>query len=422
MNLFEPEADVSRQIRLSEQMRPRKLYEVIGQEHLIGEGKPLTLLSKAKWPANVILWGPPGVGKTTIARLLYPNRKMVQLSAVLDGIGELKRALAECEAAQETTLFFIDEIHRWNKSQQDSLLPHLENGRIVLIGATTENPSFSLIAPLLSRSKVFVLNALKENELQTILERALLRLEGEYYVTPEALRFLVNDAGGDARRALLSLELACSLGRRVDVPMLETVLSKKQMHHDRSGESHYDLISAFIKSMRGSDPDAAVYYLARMLEAGEDPKFLCRRMIIFASEDVGLGDPRALPLAIAAAEAFDRIGAAEGWIPLSQAVIYLALAPKSNSTYLAYKKAKEVIATTAALPVPLHLRNARAGLLKELGYAKGYQYAHDSNEGQIIHSHLPEEISRQVFYEPKNRGFESAIFDRKKNSSKANKV
>jgi len=395
---------------LAERMRPRTLDEVAGQEHLLAEGKPLRLL--ASQIPSLILWGPPGVGKTTLARLLAGKRKFFSLSAVLDGVSDLRK-LIDRMSVHEGAVLFIDEIHRWNKAQQDSLLPYLESGAFVLIGATTENPSFSLIAPLLSRAKVFVLKPLGEAQIRGILENALKDRErglGQNFVTvdSEAMDWIVADASGDARKALHTLEMAALMNHQISLETVKGVF-QKTLRYDRTGDQHHDLISAFIKSMRGSDPDATLYYLARMYEAGEDPKFLARRMIIFASEDVGMADPRALPLAVSAAEAFDRVGVAEGWIPLSQCAVYLALAPKSNSSYAGYKKAKEIVERTGDLPVPLHLRNAPTGLMKKLGYGKGYQYAHDQS---VTHSHLPEEI-RERFYQPSKNGFEHLLFKKK---------
>ena len=401
---------------LAERMRPRSLDEVVGQEHLIGEGKPLSVL--ANNPPSLIFWGPPGVGKTTLAKLLTGDHLFHQISAVLDGVSELRKVIDSLKHETRRAVLFVDEIHRWNKAQQDSLLPYLENGTFTLIGATTENPSFSLIAPLLSRAKVFTLKSLGPAQIKSILQRALTDRERGLAarfirVDDDAMDFLADDAQGDARKALHTLEIAAGLNHHITLETLKQVLQKKVLRYDKTGEQHYDIISAFIKSMRGSDADAAVYYLARMYEAGEDPRFLARRMVIFAAEDVGLGDPRALQVAVAAAEAFDRVGAAEGWIPLSEAAIYLALAPKSNASYMAYKRAKAAVEAHGDLPVPLHLRNAPTKLMKDLGYGSGYEYAHDQEEGKPTHAHLPEEIVKEKFYIPGKRGFEKLLFEKK---------
>jgi len=404
------------EVPLAERMRPRTLEEVVGQNHLIGSGKPLT--NFASNPPSIIFWGPPGVGKTTLAKLLSGERPFYQISAVLDGVGELRKVIDSLRQESRRAVLFVDEIHRWNKAQQDSLLPYLENGTFTLIGATTENPSFSLIAPLLSRAKVFTLKSLGKEDLKNLLEKAASDKErglGAKFVRvdEDALNFLVEDAGGDARKALNTLEIAADLNHHVTLDTLKAVLQKKVLRYDKAGEQHYDIISAFIKSMRGSDVDAAVYYLARMYEAGEDPRFLARRMVIFAAEDIGMADPRALQVAVAAAEAFDRVGIAEGWIPLSEAACYLALAPKSNASYMAYKRAKEAVEKYGDLPVPLHLRNAPTDLMKELGYGQGYEYAHDADNAKPLHAHLPDEIVKERFYVPGMRGFEKLLFEKK---------
>lgn len=418
MDLFSSQPSKKKQeVPLAERMRPRSLEEVMGQDHLIGEGKPLTKF--ALNPPSLIFWGPPGVGKTTIAKLLAGDRPFHQISAVLDGVGELRKVIDVLKYETKRAILFVDEIHRWNKSQQDSLLPYIENGTFTLIGATTENPSFSLIAPLLSRCKVLTLKSLPNDKLRALLKRALEDRErglGALFVRADedALEFLVEDASGDARKALNTLEIAAELDHHITLETLKSVLQKRVLRYDKAGEQHYDIISAFIKSMRGSDPDAAVYYLARMYEAGEDPRFLARRMVIFAAEDIGLADPRALQVAVAAADAFERVGQAEGWIPLSEAACYLALAPKSNASYMAYKRAKEIVEKHGDLPVPLHLRNSATKLMKELGYGEGYEYAHDQKNAQVSHHHLPEEIVGEKFYIPGKRGFEKLIFEKKK--------
>jgi putative ATPase len=336
----------------------------------------------------------------------------------LDGVGELRKVIEQLKHESRRAVLFVDEIHRWNKAQQDSLLPYLENGTFTLIGATTENPSFSLIAPLLSRAKVYTLKSLAKESLRSLLQRALEDKErglGAKFVRvdEDAMEFLLEDASGDARKALNTIEIASEIHHQVTMEVLKGVLQKRVLRYDKTGEQHYDIISAFIKSMRGSDVDAAVYYLARMYEAGEDPRFLARRMVIFASEDIGLADPRALQVAVAAAEAFDRVGQAEGWIPLSEAACYLALAPKSNASYMAYKRAKEAVEAHGDLPVPMHLRNAPTKLMQELGYGDGYEYAHDAEGAKVSHKHLPEEIVGERFYIPGKRGFEKMLFEKK---------
>ncbi len=396
---------------LAERMRPRVLEEVQGQPHLIGPNKPLSQLSKSL--PSLILWGPPGCGKTTIARLLAGDKP--QLSAVLSGVNELRKLVDQAQANEEQTVIFIDEIHRWNKAQQDALLPYVEDGTIILIGATTENPSFTLINPLMSRCKLFVLNALSDSAIKSILRRAWIDKEhglGSYRCTIEegAWDVLVSIASGDARRGLGALEIVAEINTNITVDSLNEIFSKKTIYYDRKGDQHYDCISAFIKSMRGSDPDASIYYLARMYEAGEDPQFLARRMIIFASEDVGNADPRALQVAVSGAEAFHRVGAPEGWIPLSQVAIYLATAPKSNASYMAYKKAK--IDVELKGNIPFHLRNAPTKMMKDLGYGKGYVYAHNEVDGRVEHHHLPKELEGSVYYIPTDRGYEKRIKER----------
>ncbi len=418
MDLFTEQAKAAKkkEAPLAERMRPRSLREVIGQEHLIGEGKPLTKL--AENPPSLIFWGPPGVGKTTIARLLAGDRPFHQISAVLDGVQELRRVVEELRHETRRAVLFVDEIHRWNKAQQDSLLPYLEDGTVTLIGATTENPSFSLIAPLLSRAKVFVLQALGPSHIAEILKRALQDREqglgGKFpRVDDDAFEFLISQSSGDGRRALNMLELATQLSPHVTMAVIKEIFEKRTLTYGKSGDQHYNTISAFIKSMRGSDPDAAVYYLARMYESGEDPRFLARRMVIFASEDIGMADPRALQVAVAAAEAFDRVGVAEGWIPLSQAAVYLATAPKSNSSYMAYKAAKADLELHGELPVPMHLRNAPTKLMEKLGFGEGYEYAHNQKDAKVNHAHLPAELAGKVYYRAGTRGFEALLKNKK---------
>ncbi len=409
-NLFEhaAEEDKKRQAPLAERLRPESLGKIVGQQKLLGPDGPLrVLIEKDKIP-SILFWGPPGSGKTTIARVIAHHTKsqFKALSAVLSGVKELREVVEQAKQDfnfnRKRTIVFIDEIHRFNKAQQDALLPHIEAGTITLIGATTENPSFEVIGPLLSRTRVFVLEPLAAEDLQKLLKRG----EKELGVGLEsaAENFLLDFSSGDARRLLNTLEIAAQLtkkNQKIDLKILEQASQHKTLLYDKGGEEHYNLISAFIKSMRASDPDAAVYYLARMYEAGEDPLFLARRMVIFASEDVGLGDPQALTVAISAMQAYDFIGRAEGWIPLAHAAIYLALAPKNNSTYIAYSQAKEEIGKSGTLPVPLHLRNAPTKLMKELGYSKGYKYAHDDLKGSEEMECLPEKLRGKKFFEPK---------------------
>jgi putative ATPase len=400
-------------VPLPERMRPRHVDEVLGQDHLLAPGKPLRQLLQN--PQSMIFWGPPGVGKTTLARLVAGERPFRQMSAVLAGVQELRKLVEETRYRSEQPVLFIDEIHRWNKAQQDSLLPYVEDGSIILIGATTENPSFSIISPLLSRSRVFVLQTLKPADIEGLLRKALSDPErglGDkgLAIDDDALALIVEMSGGDARRALNMLETAASLATHITLTVVNESFSRRTLRYDKAGEQHYDIISAFIKSMRGSDVDASIYYLARMVEAGEDPKFICRRMMIFATEDIGMADPRALQVTVSAAEAYDRIGQAEGWIPLSFAATYLATAPKSNASYAAYKAAKIDIEATGDLPVPMHLRNAPTEFMKDLGYGKGYQYAHDQSDAQVQHAHLPEELVGKKYYRSSGRGFEKLLW------------
>lgn len=390
---------------LAEQLRPKTFDDFQGQKHLLGKGGPLTqLLQKNKLP-SLIFWGPPGSGKTTLAQLISKQLKanFHSISAVLSGIQELKNIIQTIEK-QRGDLFemdhilFIDEIHRWNKAQQDALLPYVEKGTITLIGATTENPSFEITHPLLSRCKVYVLNLLSTEELNSIIQRGLSILNAS--ISEEGLNFLLETSDGDARRAINTLEIAASLveNSSIDLKIVEQALQKRTLLYDKKGEEHYNVISAFIKSMRGSDADAAIYYLARMYEAGEDPRFIARRMVIFASEDISNADPQALSIAVSAFQAFEIVGQAEGWIPLAQAATYLAKAPKSNASYMAYKKAKADVETHGPLPTPLHLRNAPTKLMKELKYGEGYIYAHDDPKGVRNQQHLPDKIKERSYF------------------------
>jgi putative ATPase len=416
---------------LAERMRPRTFDELVGQEELLAPGRPLREAIERDLLQSIILWGPPGTGKTTLARMIadLTKARFVSFSAVLSGIKEIKDVMAEAERARRAgrgrTIVFIDEIHRFNKAQQDAFLPRIEAGDIVLIGATTENPSFEVNAALLSRSKVFVLRALSSGEIGRIVRRALadpVRGLGHAAVTvdDEALDAIAAYANGDARIALNLLELAVSAvpegvaepgaaGHRVDLALLQQLVQRRALLYDKGGEEHYNIISALHKSMRNSDPDAAAYWLARMVEAGEDPLYIARRLVRFASEDVGNADPQALLVAVAAKDAVHFIGMPEGNTALAQAVIYLSTAPKSNAVYEAYGQAAEDAHRDAAEPVPLHLRNAPTRLMKELEYGKGYKYAHAETDGVAAMDCLPPALQGRHYYHPTERGFEKEI-------------
>ena len=413
---------------LAERIRPRTFDEFVGQEELLAPGKPLREAIERDLLQSIILWGPPGTGKTTLARIIADTTKarFVAFSAVLSGIKEIRDVMSEAErlrrATGRRTIVFIDEIHRFNKAQQDAFLPRVEAGDIVLIGATTENPSFEVNAALLSRSKVFVLRGLTTDEVAAILRRALADSERGLGATPieiddDSVRAIAQYANGDARVALNLLELsvasapvsAGSAMRRIDVARIQEAIQRRALLYDKSGEEHYNLISALHKSMRNSDPDAAVYWLARMLEAGEDPLYIARRLVRFASEDVGNADPQALTVAVAAKDAVHFIGMPEGNTALAQAALYLATAPKSNAVYEAYSMAAEDAHRDVAQPVPLHLRNAPTKLMKELEYGKGYQYAHDEADAIADMSCLPSALADRKYYAPKDRGFEKEI-------------
>jgi putative ATPase len=411
---------------LAERMRPRTFDEFVGQDDLLAPGKPLREAIDRDLLQSIILWGPPGTGKTTLARIIADTTKarFVSFSAVLAGIKEIREVMTEAERIRRTTgrrtIVFIDEIHRFNKAQQDAFLPRVEAGDIVLIGATTENPSFEVNAALLSRSKVFVLRGLTVDEVTGILARALHDTErglGREAVTVDeaALQAIALYANGDARSALNLLELSVAAapvvdgGRRVDKARVGQAIQRRALVYDKSGEEHYNIISALHKSMRNSDPDASVYWLARMIEAGEDPLYIARRLVRFASEDIGNADPQALTVAVAAKDAVHFIGMPEGNTALAQATIYLATAPKSNAVYEAYSRAAEDAHNDVAAPVPLHLRNAPTKLMKDLEYGKGYRYAHNEADAIADMSCLPAELAGKKYYDPKERGFEKEI-------------
>jgi len=414
---------------LAERMRPRTLAEFIGQEHLLGPGKLLRGVAGAGKLRSLILWGPPGSGKTTLAQILANSAgaACVHFSAVTSGVKDLKKVIQEAEQLQrlgKPTVLFVDEIHHFNKAQQDNFLPHVERGTLILIGATTENPSFEVISPLLSRCQVLVLNTLSAENMAVIVDRALGDRERGLGKLALALavdgrEFLLQQAQGDCRVALNALESAATLAQSnqekiISLVHLQEALQKKLLRYDKAGEEHYNVISAFIKSMRGSDADAALYWMMRMIEAGEEPLFIARRMVIFAAEDIGNADPRALQVAIAAKDAVHFVGLPEGRIPLAQAVTYLATAPKSNASYQAMLAAAKDVEEHGALAVPLHLRNAPTGLMKNLGYGKNYKYAHNY-EGHIVdQEHLPQELSGRHYYTPSEAGYEKRIKERLK--------
>ena len=415
--LFERQEDQP----LAARLRPQTLEEFCGQSHLLGEGKVLRRIIESDKVGSMIFWGPPGVGKTTLARIIANRTKanFIDFSAVTSGIKEIKQVMEQAEKGRrfgEKTILFVDEIHRFNRAQQDAFLPFVEKGSIILIGATTENPSFEVNGALLSRCKVFVLQALKTEELCRLLANALTDARGfgnlHVEISPDLVEAIANFANGDARSALSTLEMAVLNGNAegdrivVTSETVEQCTSKKSLLYDKKGEEHYNLISALHKSMRNSDPDAAVYWLARMLEAGEDPLYVARRVTRFASEDVGLADPRALELAVAAYQACHFIGMPECSVHLTEAVVYLSMAPKSNALYIAYERAKKDALGMLAEPVPLVIRNAPTRLMKELDYGKGYQYAHDSEEKLTDMQCLPDSLLGKEYYLPTEEGVE----------------
>ena len=434
MSLFpikpEPDAAADSALQpLAERMRPRTLDEFIGQEKLLGQGKPLRVQIESDRLGSMLFWGPPGCGKTTLARLIARLTKsaFVSFSAVLSGIKEIKEVMAAAEfksKSGERTIVFVDEVHRFNKAQQDAFLPYVEAGHITFIGATTENPSFEVISPLLSRTKVYVLQAHTAPQLVELLRRAVADRErglGKLEIdAPETVLFrIASYANGDARAAYNTLELCARSAKpsaggklRITAELLEDVLQRKVLRYDKSGEEHYNLISALHKSVRNSDADAALYWLARMFAAGEDPMYLARRMVRMATEDIGLAEPGALAVALAAKDAFDFLGQPEGNLALAQAAVYLSLAAKSNALYSAFGAVREDVERTEADPVPLHLRNAPTGLMKNLGYGKDYQYAHDYEEKVADMQCLPDNLAGRSWYHPTDQGFEARLRQR----------
>ena len=432
MTLFEHQAaqELGRQAPLAARMRPRSFDEFVGQEEIVGEGRVLRKSIEADQIPSIILWGPPGTGKTTMAGLIARATRshFSAVSAVASGVADLRKITAEARdrlgMQGQRTILFVDEIHRFNKAQQDVILPHVEDGTVVLIGATTENPSFEVVSPLLSRSRVFALKPLSQELLGQIIRRAMADSERglgslDVKIDDEALASLVTLSNSDARTALNALELAASATepdahgvRRITSATVEDAMQSKAILYDKAGDQHYDTISAFIKSVRGSDPDAAVYWLARMIEAGEDPKFIARRLVILASEDIGMADPQALSVAVAVQQAVHFVGMPEGRIPLAEATVYLAVAPKSNSAYKAIDAALADVRKTVNEPVPLHLRNAVTGLMRGMDYGKDYKYSHDYEEHFAPMENLPPSLKGRRYYQPTDEGYEREAAER----------
>lgn len=432
MTLFEhrSQRELLSRAPLAARMRPRTFEEYAGQSHIIGPGTALRNSIEADTLPSIILWGPPGTGKTTLASLIanLTNSHFEQVSGVTSGVADLRRVAGEARErlgmSGQSTILFVDEIHRFNKAQQDVILPYVEDGTLVLIGATTENPSFEVVSPLLSRARVFALAPLSDEQVRTIVATAARDVErGLGALNPaldkDAMDAMVNLSNGDARTALNALELAVSAtapdaeGKRsVDVAMVEDAMQQRSLRHDKGGDMHYDTISAFIKSVRASDPDAAIYWLARMLEAGEDPLFIARRLVILAAEDIGIAAPQALTVAVAAQQAVHFIGLPEGRIPLAEATVYLATCPKSNASYMALNRATEDVQKTRNEPVPLHLRNAVTGLMRDMRYGEGYKYAHDYEGNFTPTQNLPDSLKNRRYYRPGSQGYERTVRER----------
>ena len=433
MSLFEDDIseidEISRKKQpLADRMRPINLEDFVGQEHIVGEGAFLSEAIKHDTLSSLILWGPPGSGKTTLAKLIstYTKARFVSFSAVVSGVKDIREVVSLAHGSKRKTILFVDEIHRFNKAQQDAFLPHVEDGTIILIGATTENPSFEVNSPLLSRSRVLVLDALKEDHIRTIVNHALEDSERGVGSTvsgmeDDAMDAVISFSTGDARKALNILEIASTLIKKkksgkglITAKDIEKASQRKMLRYDRAGEEHFNIISAIHKSMRGSDPDAALYWFCRMLEGGEDPLYIARRVVRFASEDVGNADPHALMIAMAAEESYRFLGTPEGELAIAQAIVYCAVAPKSNAMYTAYKQARSDANKYGNLPVPMHIRNAPTRLMKEIGYGNGYQYDHNSEDSYSGQEHLPDELIGKKYYNPTQFGHEKLISERMK--------